>query len=175
MWPNRGILSMIADHSLIVLPKQMNNSEPENIVWQKLRDFFLVSKKQCSLNLFCFSALFHPPKIYDAWNILTSVALTSRIRYRNVVETRKQRAIRRTLSDRWTASPFMITAVVAGSSSFSFSLTSSGGDRMYRWSLSQERCLPAAPSAPLCGCSLETDTSLRVSALPVFRACPSSH
>lgn len=43
---------------------------------------------------------------------------------------------------------------------FSFSLTTSGGDRMYRWSLSQERCLAVAPSAPLCGCSLETDTSL---------------
>lgn len=39
---------------------------------------------------------------------------------------------------------------------FSFTLT--GGDHMYRWSLSQERCLPATPSAPLCGCSIETDT-----------------
>lgn len=79
---------MTGDHSLIILPKQMNNSEPENNVWQKLRDFFLVSKKQCSKICLVSQPCFHPPKIYDAWNILTSVALTSRIRYRNVVESR---------------------------------------------------------------------------------------
>ncbi len=46
--------------------------------------------------------------LQNAWNILTSIALTNRIRYRNVVESR---GLLWTLSDWWTASPFMITAV----------------------------------------------------------------